>query len=371
MRNPENTGHRERNPVVQSTTILSVAVAVALLTIVPVTGQWLKHPTPGIPRAPDGRPDLAATTPRTADGNVDFSGLWQPNAGGYQINATADLSPSDIQPWAAAVTKQRVDNFFRENPVALCLPPGPTVRAMTGMVKIVQTPNLIVMLYESPLRDRQIFMDGRTLPEDPNPTWTGYSVGHWEADTLVVESAGFNDKTWLDGTGHPHSEKLRVTERFTRRDFGHIQLQMTIDDPLAYARPFTVPVDLQFVADTELLEEVCNENERDATINADAKLPAIRVSPSVLSTYSGTYEVTAGNRFAVGTTFVVTLVGERMMLQRAGDKIGLPLAPLADARFVLIGGGGHIEFIKDANGEVNQLLFQNVEGQARAVRKSK
>jgi len=369
MMNPDNTG--DRDPVVQWPTVLSVAAAVVLLTLVPATGQWLKYPTPGIPRQPDGQPDLAAPTPRTADGKVDLSGLWQPNAGGYQHNVTADLSPSEFRPWAAALTKQRVERFGRENPVALCLPPGPTVRAMMAMVKIVQTRSLIVMLYESGILDRQIFMDGRALSKDPNPTWMGYSVGHWDGDTLVVESAGFNDKTWLDLTGHPHSEELRVTERFTRRDFGHMQLQMTIDDPQAYARPFTLPVDLQFVGDTELLEEVCNENERDSARTARAKMSAITLPPSVLSTFSGTYEVTAGARFAIGSVFVVTLAGDQVMLRRPGDKIGVPLAPVSNTHFVLIGGGANIEFVKDAEGVVTQLVFRSVEGEARAVRKNK
>jgi hypothetical protein len=371
MMNPENAGDRGRNPVVHWTTILGAAAAVVLLTFVPAKGQWLKYPTPGIPRTPDGKPDGAAPTPRTAGGKPDLSGLWQPNAGGYQINVTADLSPSDFRPWAAALTKRRVDNFefATENPVALCLPPGPAVRAMTAMVKIVQTSSLIVMLYESGILDRQIFMDGRTLPEDPNPTWMGYSVGRWDGDALVVESAGFNDKTWLDLTGHPHSEELRVTERFTRRDFGHMQLQMTIDDLRAYARRFTVPVDLQFVGDTELLEEVCNENERETARTAGAKMSAITLASGVLSTFSGTYEVTAGTRFAAGRAFVVTLAGDQVMLQRPGDKIGLPLAPIFDTRFVLIGGGADIEFIKDAEGTVTQLIFRSVEGEARAVRK--
>ena len=371
MMNPEDTGDRERNPVGQLTTILSVTAAVALLTFVPATAQWLKYPTSGIPRAADGKPELTSPAPRTADGKPDFSGLWQPNAGGYQINATADLSPSEFRPWATTVTTQRIEDFSRQSPVALCLPPGPTLRAMWEMVKIVQTPSLIVMLYESRVLDRQIFMDGRTLPQDPNPTWMGYSVGHWEGDTLVVESAGFNDKTWLDLTGHPHTEELRLTERFTRRDFGHVQLQMTIDDPRAYARPLAIPVDLEFVADSELLEEVCTENERDAALSAGAKLSAITLPLSVLSTYSGTYDVVAGGRFPVGTAAVVTVVGDRVMLQRPGDKIGLPLAPVSDTHFVLIGGGASIEFIKDANGAVTQLIFQNVEGQARAVRRSK
>jgi hypothetical protein len=372
MVNPQSRGDREWNPV-QQTTTLCVAAAVVLLVFVPVTGQWLKYPTPGIPRGSDGKPDLSAPTPRTADGKPDLSGLWRPNAGGYQMNITADLSMNEFRPWAAALTKQRIANFdfATENPIARCLPPGPAVRAMLAIVKIVQTRSLIVMLYESGILDRQVFMDGRTLPEDPNPTWMGYSVGHWDGDTLVVESAGFNDKTWLDLVGHPHTEELRVTERFTRRDFGHMQLQMTIDDQWAYTKPFTVPVDLQFVADTELLEEVCNENERDAARIAGTKMSAITLASNVLSAFPGTYEVIAGARFAAGSIFVVSLAGDQVTLQRPGDKIGLPLAPIADTHFVLIGGGADIEFIKDANGAMTQLIFRSVEGEARAVRRSK
>ena len=355
----------------QLSTVLTV---ITLLTMPRMAfGQWLKHPTPGIPRTTDGKPDMSAPAPRTADGKPDMSGLWQPNAGGYQINVTSDLSPSEFRPWAAALTDQRVKNFdfATKNPVALCLPPGPALRAMTAMVKIVQTPTLIVMLYESGVLDRQIFMDGRTLPNDPNPTWMGYSVGRWEGDTLVVESAGFNDKTWLDLTGHPHTEELRVTERFTRRSFGHIQIHMTIDDPLAYVRPFSVPVDLQFAGDTELLEDVCNENERDSARIAQTKMSAITLSPSVLSAFSGIYENTAGGRFPIGTSFVVSFSGDRVMLQRPGDRFGLPLAPVSDTHFVLIGGGADIEFVKDAEGTVTQLVFQSVEGEARAVRRNK
>lgn len=372
MVNPGRTNDQERTLMVQWTTMLCVTAAV-VLTFVPVTGQWLKYPTPGIPRGSDGKPDMSAPTPRTADGKPDLSGLWQPNAGGYQMNITADLSLNEFRTWAAALTKQRIANFdfARENPVALCLPPGPAVRAMTAMVKIVQTRRLIVMLYESGILDRQVFMDGRTLPKDPNPTWMGYSVGDWDGDTLVVESAGFNDKTWLDLTGHPHTEELRVTERFTRHDFGHMELQMTIDDPRAYARPFTVPVDLQYVGDTELLEEICNENKRDAARIAGVKMSATTLSSSVLSTFLGTYEVTAGTRFPAGRIFVVTLAGDQVMLQRPGDRIGLPLASISDTHFVLIGGGADIEFIKEGDGAVTGLIFRSVEGEARAVRKGK
>jgi hypothetical protein len=350
-----------RYQIVRSIAVVSVAVAIVLLTLVPTSGQWLKYPTPGIPRTPDGKPDVSAPAPRTADGKPDLSGIWQPNAGGYQFNITADLNPGEFRPWAAALTKER---FGRESPTTLCLPPGPGLRAMIPMVKVIQTPGPIVMLYETPSQDRQIFMDGRALPDDPNPTWMGYSVGHWDGDTLVVESAGFNDKTWLDSVGHPHSEELRITERFTRRDFARMQLEMTIDDPRAYTRRFTVPVDLQYVADTELLERVCNESERDVARPTGVMMSAITMASSVLSTFVGTYEVTAG------TAYVVTLAGDQLMLQRPRDKVRSPLVPIADTNFVHIGSGSAIEFIKDAQGAVIQLIVRIVEGETRAVRRS-
>src|SRR5262249_37764846 len=156
-------------------------------------------------------------------------------------------------------------------------------------------------------------------PADPNPTWMGYSVGRWDGDTLVVESAGFNDRTWLDFAGHPHSEELRVTERFTRRDFGHMQLQLTIDDPKAYTKAFTVPVELRFVPDTDLLETVCSENEQDAARLSQTKLSSISLAPEALSKFVGTYDVvsrrTAAGQPLEGPSFVVSLAGDQLMLR--------------------------------------------------------
>src|SRR5262249_38805251 len=140
------------------------------------------------------------------------------------------------------------------------------ILGMLGPYKILQTPGVIAFLPEGfygPAVHRQVLMDGRRLPENPNPTWQGYSVGHWEGDTLVVESAGFNDQTWLDGGGHPHTDALRTTERFRRKDFGHLELRTTFDDPKAYARSWTISLTVDLMPDTELLEYVCNENERD------------------------------------------------------------------------------------------------------------
>ncbi len=240
---------------------------ILLLIAVPASAQWLKMPSPGIPRTPDGKPTLTAPAPKTADAKPDLSGIWQqPNGDTYTINFAADLKPGDVSmtPWAAEIYKQRQDNLSKDDPVGYCQLPGvPQVNAVPYPYKIMQSPGEVVILYEAIRNFREIFTDGRLLPKDPNPTWMGYSVGHWDGDTLVVESSGFNDRTWIDTGGHPHSEALHVTERFLRRDFGHITLQTTIDDPKAYTNPWTVSYELRLLPDTELLEYLCTENNKD------------------------------------------------------------------------------------------------------------
>src|SRR5581483_2584826 len=198
--------------------------------------------------------------PRTADGKPDLSGLWTRISPKYGRNIAADLKPEDVQPWAQKLVQERQENLEKDYMNVWCLPLGPgyaTAADSTGteMMKIIQTPQLIVILNPD-LTYRQIYMDGRELEKDPNPSWMGYSVGHWEGDTLVVESNGFNDKTWLDHSGHPHTDQLRVTERYHRRDMGNLDLDVTISDPGAYAHPWTVSVRAELAADTEILEWV-------------------------------------------------------------------------------------------------------------------
>jgi hypothetical protein len=232
----------------------------------PVSAQWLNYPTPGIPRTPDGKPDLAAPGPKTADGKSDLSGLWKAPSGKYLANLAADLKPEEVsfQPWAAALFNERLENLAKDRPTARCLPHGvPDQMAVAGYpFKIVQIPGMVLILYEEMTHFRQIFTDGRELPKDPNPAWLGYSVGHWDQDTLVVDTAGFNDQSWLDDPGHPHTEALHVIERFRRKDFGHLDIQITIDDPKAYTKSWTVTENFNLLADTELLENIC-ENEKD------------------------------------------------------------------------------------------------------------
>lgn len=227
------------------------------------SAQWLNYPTPGIPRKPDGKPDLAAPAPQTSDRKPDLSGVWTgPGPGSYDRNIARDLKPGDIQPWAEALYQQRVRDLGKDAPRSNCLPDPFAYYHVVDIARIVQTPGLIVILYQGTTNSvhRTIFTDGRQLPVDPNPTWMGYSVGHWEGDTLVVETAGFNDRGWLDIEGHPHTEALRITERFHRRDFGHMDLEMTYDDPKAFTKPFSVRLDQTLVPDSDLLESVC-END--------------------------------------------------------------------------------------------------------------
>jgi len=224
-------------------------------------GQWLAYPTAHVPRTADGKPNLTAAPPKAPDGKPDLSGLWRLGIEmGVAANITTDLAPGDIQPWAKALSRSRLESFGKDDPeVTGCLPGGPRHITRAGLAKIIQTPTLIAILYED-LAYRQIFLDGRSLPSDLNPSWMGYSVGHWEGETLVVESAGFNDRTWLDFAGHPHSESLRMTERLHRRDFGHLDVQVTLQDPGVYAKPWSVSAGGTLAADTELLEFVCEQN---------------------------------------------------------------------------------------------------------------
>jgi hypothetical protein len=233
-----------------------------------VSAQWLNLPS-AVPRTPEGKPNLSAPAPRTSDGKPDLSGIWMAEDQKFFMNLAQGLKAGDVslQPWAKALQQQREENVHGDDPLARCLPHGVPRINTNGIFpfKIVQTPGLVVILYEQLSLFRQIFMDGRKLSNDPNPTWLGYSIGRWEGDTLVVETSGFNDKTWLDTEkGHPASEVLHVTERFHRKDFGNLEIQATIDDPKAYTKPWTTtiqPVHLQL--GTEILEFICNENEKD------------------------------------------------------------------------------------------------------------
>jgi len=266
-------------------------ILIALAAAPPfVRAQWLDHRTPGIPRTADGKPNLSARTPRAAHGRPDLSGLWQTdsaptdllerlipsatNGAGeeplsqYFINIFSDFKPEDVpfRPAAAELFRQRAQNFTNVSPVSHCLPEGmPLLEMAPAPYKIVQTPGVTFMLYERDTTYRQVYTDGRKLPDHPQPSWLGYSVGKWDGDLWVVDTIGFNDRGWLDARAHTHSEAMHLTERFHRSDFGHMEVQLTIDDPETYTRPFTIKLKQRLLPDTDLLEYYCAENEKDVS----------------------------------------------------------------------------------------------------------
>jgi hypothetical protein len=242
-----------------------LSVLTLLAIGLPAPAQWFNIPTKGLPRTADGKADLSAPAPRGADGHPDLSGIWMPPSG-YVFNIATGMKPEDIpfQKWAAELYNKRRGNESKEDPVGHCIPAGvPRADAVPYPWKVLNTPGEMTILYEAVHGFRQVFLDGRELPKDPNPTWMGYSVGHWDGDTLVVDTAGFNDKGWLDNDGKPATDALHVTERFKRKDLGHMDLEITIDDPKAYTKSWKVTEAFRLLPDTELLEYVCNENNKD------------------------------------------------------------------------------------------------------------
>jgi hypothetical protein len=277
------------------------------------------------------------------------------------FNVTADLSPDEVHPGARAIADRRASEYIRDSPSTLCLPEGPRRnRFPFHLMKIVQTPALIVMLSED-LTYRQIFLDGRALPESPNPSFMGYSVGRWEGDTLVVTSVGFNERTWLDMGGTPHTESLRIVERFSRTRLGALVIEETFEDPGVSARPWTVRVGARLVADTELLEYVCTENERSRPhlvgTRAHDEPRAVHVPPQTLARYQGTYEVRQPTGVAVRLT--VTWAGDRLLLD------GRPLIPVSETTFT---GLVPVRFEIDDQGAATRLFISAVEGDVPAIR---
>jgi hypothetical protein len=361
------------------------APLVALLTIAlsaSLAAQWLKQPTPGIPRTPDGRADLAAPAPRTPDGKPDFSGLWTKVSPKYSRNIAADLTAAEIRPWARELVERRREDLGKDGMQVRCLPLGPayaTSGDSTGseMVRIVQTPQLIVMLNPD-LTYRQIWMDGRSLEPDPSPTWMGYSVGRWDGDTLVVESYGFHAGTWLDRDGHPHSEKLRLVERYRRPTFGTLDVEVTLSDSEAYARPWTVKVAARFAADTEMLEWVCNEGASRSLVHwvgtaSDERKNEVKVAPEVLARYVGTYveqppywrgaQIT-GATGSGARTVQITVEDGRLIgdMDGRGKQV---LVGMSVSEFTGLYGLG-VEFI---DGGAGGLFVKHVSGNYRFARK--
>ena len=278
-----------------------IVLAVVALCSAGAHAQWLNYPSPGVPRTKDGRVNLSAPAPRTREGKPDLSGVWHVEPSGLpemkrifgnDVDAvevpgmTADTISKygisvliDFKPGEEPLRKDVAEEISRRNQhasgldtLSRCLPASiPLATLLSEVTKIVQTPGLTLIMHELDNATRQIYTDGRPLPAEPNPSWLGYSIGRWERDTLVVETIGFNGKGPLDIFGHPRSEKMRITERYRRRDVGHLDVAITFDDPLVYTRPFTITVTHLLQADTDILEYFCNENEKDQVHLINAK----------------------------------------------------------------------------------------------------
>jgi len=332
----------------------------ASLIASPAAAQWFNYPTPGTPRLPDGKPNLAGPVPRTADGKPDLTGVWRGAGPIYRFNIAQDLKDEDIQPWAQELFLQRARDSRKDSPLAKCMPVSVPFHNFFNLTRIVQTPALTMILYESPNSPhRTVFTDGRDLPKEPNPAFLGYSIGRWDGDTFVITTAGFNDQGWLDSAGHPQTESLRLTERLHRRDFGHMDFEMTLDDPKVFVRPVTLKATRLLAADTDLLEDVC-ENERDADhLSGNA---GIRLTPQQLTPLAGVYEIAPGRE----VTFTVL----RDMLFAAGlNEPRLPLLPTSETKFMSTANPNGFEFVKDAQGNVTHVIVRGANGDQKAVRK--
>ena len=264
----------------------SIAISAAISPS--LSAQWPPYPTAGVPKTPAGKPDLTAPAPRTADGKPDLSGIWirgdgqlGPAGGGTLAGPAPSFSIGPpvttfrdvganvkeglpLKPWAADLVKTRRAGNSKDNPDAHCLPMGLMQFHNHGQPrKMIQTPGLMLIVYEANYGLRYIFTDGRTVPDrDPQPWWYGYSIGRWEGDTLVVNTTGFRDDGWLDIIGNPLTDAAKLTERFRRPNYGTLEIDVTIDDPKAYTKPWTVRVNQRIMLDSELMEFICLENQK-------------------------------------------------------------------------------------------------------------
>ena len=347
--------------------------------------QWLNQPTPGAPRTPDGKVDMTGPVPHV-DGKPDLSGIWQvevppggPPPGGlgespsskYFFNVLADFRGGDepLTPEGAEMLRRNTQPEVI-GPNLRCLPEGvPRADLMPEPFKIIQTPREVLILYEVHTIFRQIFSDGRKLPDDPSPTWLGYSVGRWDGDTFVVDTMGFNNLSWLDGRGHGHSEQMRVEERFHRRDFGHLDMTVTITDPKTFTKAITINFVEQLLPDTDVFEHICNENEKDAA-HQPGKTPydnGVYVDAAVLSKYVGMYEVTLPN--GQMATVNVKLDSDELSIAVPGVASG-PLVAESSTLFLFRGRApfSQVQFVSNEQGEVTHLVFISIGGERKAPR---
>ena len=337
---------------------LFFAALILMAATIPAGAQWLDRRWPGIPRTADGKPNLTAPAPRRPDRKPDLTGVWN----GPPPFARPD--PANLQSWVTDLVRQRQQEYYKTRPYYQCRPSGPEAGRFGGWKRILQTPTAIAILNDD-LTYRVIHMDGRELEANPAPSWMGYSVGRWEGDTLVVDSTGFNDKTWVSRYGVSHTEALRVTERYRRPDFGHLEVEVTLTDPGAFARPWGFDMNFALAADTEMLEAVCERSSEDwAGSLSDAAKTAVTVAPDVLAQYVGVYRgIYLGERRSVA----VSLSGSQLIAKIVGDggDVGVgapgvdegapqPLVPQSQTLFEGLGLG--YRFIVDDKGVATALV---------------
>ena len=329
---------------------LFLAALMLMVGTIPAGAQWLDRPTPGIPRTPDGKPDLP---------------------GGWNGTVPAlRLDPANAQPWVNDLARQRQHDYYRARPSYQCLPSGPEAERFAGWKRLLQTPTALAILNDD-LTYRVIFMDGRELETNPAPSWMGYSVGRWDGDTLIVDSVGFHDKTWLSQRGLPHSEALRVRERYRRPDVGHLQVEVTFTDPATYAKPWGFTANMALAADTDMLESVCERSsERWAGSLSDAANRAVSVAPDVLARYVGVYSgLYQGNT----RTVEVSLSGGQLIAKFVGAAgvDGGEMRPLVPQSQTLFEGLGlFYQFIVDDTGMATDVVEIRTSGPYRYPRLS-
>ncbi len=345
---------------------LFFAVLILMGATIPAGAQWLDRPWPGIPRTADGEPNLTAPAPRGPDGKPDLTGVWD----GPPPAARPDRA--NLQPWVNDLVRQRQQEYYKTRPHYQCLPSGPEAEMFRGWKRFIQTPTTIAILNDR-LTYRVIHMDGRELEADPPPSWMGYSVGRWDGDTLVVDSAGFNDKTWASRYGVSHTEALRTTERYRRLDFGHLQVEVTFTDPGAYVKPWSFTSNMTLAADTEMLEAICerSSDEWEGSLS-DASNRGVSVPPDVLARYVGVYTGVSWERYSE-RTYEVLLSDDQLIARILGADVegglaatGLdadarrPLVPLSQTLFE--GLGLAYQFIVDDEGVATDLVVTHISG---------
>ena len=337
---------------------LMFAALALIVGTTPAAAQWLDRPWAGIPRTADGKPNLSAPAPRGPDGKPDLTGIWSGPV------PEIEFDPANAQPWVNDLIRQRQREYHKGRPLYNCLPSGPEADRAAGWKRILQTPTLIAILNED-LSHRVIHMDGRELEANPAPSWMGVSVGRWEGDALIVESAGFNEKTWLSRYGQSHTEALRVREVYRRRDFGHLDVEVTFTDPRAYTKPWGFTAAMELNPDTEMLESICERSSDEWQGGAVAADTAVKVAPEVLARYVGVYHGRYGGEKRV---IEVTLAGDQLIAKVTGRAAvdGGEMRPLIPQDQTTFDGVGIVyQFVVGAKGVATALMEIHISGPER------